>query len=45
MKQSLRDKGDGEGLIDTKLGGLHSTDSRLQLSIMYLLLMIWAMPC
>ena len=30
MEQSLTDRGDGEELIDTKLGGVHSTDSRLQ---------------
>ena len=28
MKQCLADRGDGEELIDTKLGGAHSTDSR-----------------
>ena len=27
MEQSLTDRGDGEKLIDTKLEGVHSTDS------------------
>ena len=30
MKQSLADRGDVEELVDAKLGGVHSTDSRLQ---------------
>ena len=30
MEQSLKDRGDGKEVIDTKLGGVHSTDSRLQ---------------
>ena len=30
MEQSLADKGDGEELIDTKVGEVHSTDCRLQ---------------
>ena len=45
MKQSLADRGDGEELIDTKLGGVHSTDSQLQLSNLFLQLMIWALAC
>ena len=30
MKQSLADRNIGDKLIDTKLWGVHSTDSRLQ---------------
>ena len=30
IDKSLIDRGDGEELINTKLGGVHSTDSRLQ---------------
>ena len=30
MEQSLADKGEGEELIDTRLGCVHSTDNRLQ---------------
>ena len=30
MEQSLADIDDGEELIDTKLGGVHFTDNRLQ---------------
>ena len=30
MEQSVTDRGDGEPLIDTKLGGVHLMDSRLQ---------------
>ena len=30
MEQSLADRGDGEELVDNKLGGVHSTDNRLQ---------------
>ena len=30
MKQGLTDRGDGEELIDTELGCVHSTDSQLQ---------------
>ena len=30
MGQSLADMGDGKELIDTKIGGVHSTDSQLQ---------------
>ena len=32
MKQSLVDRGDGEKLIGTNVGDVHSMDSRLQLS-------------
>ena len=39
------DRGDGEELIDTKLGGVHLTDIRLQLSQLCLQLMIWALTC
>ena len=28
MEQSLADRGDGKEMIDTKVGGVHSTDSR-----------------
>ena len=45
MKQSLAYRGDGEELIDTKLGGVHSTDSRLQPSHLCLLLLICALAC
>ena len=30
MKESLADRGDGEELIDSKFGGVHLTDNRLQ---------------
>ena len=30
MGQSLTDIGDGEELIDTKVGGVHLTDSRIR---------------
>ena len=35
------DRGDGEELIDTKLGVVHSTDNRLQPSKVCLQLLIW----
>ena len=41
-EKSLADSDDGEELIDTKLGGSHSTDKRLQPSQ---LCMIWALAC
>ena len=37
MEQSLADRGDGEELIETKVGGVHSTDSRLRPSSVPLL--------
>ena len=45
MKQSLADRGHGEELIDTKFGGVHSTDSCLQLPQVCHLLKIWALAC
>ena len=30
MEQRLADRGDGEELVDTKVGGVYSTDSQLQ---------------
>ena len=30
MEETLADKGDGEEWIDTKVGGVHLTNSRLQ---------------
>ena len=30
MEQNLTDRGDGEALVNTKVGGMYSTDSRLQ---------------
>ena len=30
MEQSLADRGDGEELIDTKFGSVHSTNSQLR---------------
>ena len=45
MKQSLANRSDGEELIDTNLGGVHSTDSRLQPSQLCLQLIIWALAC
>ena len=32
MEQSLADRGDGEQQIDTKVGGVHSMDCRIQSS-------------
>ena len=30
VEQSLSDRGEGEELLDSKVGGVHSTDSRLR---------------
>ena len=43
MKQNLADRGDGEEVIDIKLGGVHLTDSRLQPSQLCFQLMIWVL--
>ena len=42
MEQSLADIGDGEQLIDTKVGGMDSTDSQLRPSKVCLMRVIWA---
>ena len=33
MEQSLADRSDAEEVVDTKLGGVHSMDNQLQLSL------------
>ena len=43
MEQSLADRCDGDELIDTKLGGVLSTDNRLQPSKAILQCLIWAL--
>ena len=44
MEQSLADRGDGEELMDTKVVGVHTTDSRLQSSQLCLYcVVLWAL--
>ena len=43
MEESLADRGDGEELIDTKDGDVHSTDSQLQSSQVRLYCVIWTL--
>ena len=45
MEQGLADSGDGEELIDTNVGGVHSTDSLLQPCQVCLQLLMWALAC
>ena len=45
MEQSLADRDDGEDLIEAKVGGVHSTDSQLQPSQVYLYFVIWELAC
>ena len=45
MEQSLADSDDGEEQMDTKVGGVHSTDGRQQPSKMCLYCVIWALVC
>ena len=45
MELSLADRGDGEELIDTKIGGVHLTDSWQQPSKVCLKPDIWASVC
>ena len=45
MEQSLTDRGDEEELTDTKVRGVHSTDSRLHPAQICLQCMIWAKAC
>ena len=45
MEESLADGGDGEELIDTKVGDVHSTDSQLQSSKVGIYCVIWTLAC
>ena len=45
MEQSLADRSDGEEQIDTKVGGVHSTDGRQQPSEICLYCVIRALVC
>ena len=45
MSPTLADTGDGEELVDTKVGVVLFRDSRLQLSQLCLLCVIWALAC
>ena len=44
MEQFLADRRDGEELIDTKVGIVHSTGSRLQSSQLFPYCVIWPYP-
>ena len=45
MGQSLADRGDGEELIDTNVGGVHATDKDLRPSKLCFLHRKWALAC
>ena len=45
MKQSIANISDGEELIDTKVGGVRSTDKDLRPSQLCLYWVIWALAC
>ena len=45
MEQTLTERGDGEELINTIVGGVHLADSRLQPSYIYLYCVMWAIAC